>query len=76
MVKDLKQTIEQRDRRIIKLKRKVDDSKQYQRRQCVKIFRIDKEIGEDTDKLVVELMVNTGVDLKVEDIDKATRQEA
>ncbi|KAJ4430738.1 hypothetical protein ANN_19329 [Periplaneta americana] len=67
---DLKQTIEQRDRKIGELERKVDDLEQYQRRQCV---RIEEEIGENTNKLVVELATNIGVELKVEDIDRCHR---
>ncbi|KAJ4426805.1 hypothetical protein ANN_26604 [Periplaneta americana] len=70
--KDLKQSIEQRDRKIGELKEKVDDLEQYQRRQCVRIFGIEEEVGENTDKLVVELAMNIGVELKVEDIDEAT----
>ncbi|KAJ4446000.1 hypothetical protein ANN_12686 [Periplaneta americana] len=73
VIQDLKQTIEQRDRKIGELERKVDDLKQYQRRQCVRIFGIEEEVGENTDKLVVELATNIGVELKVEDIDRSHR---
>ncbi|KAJ4447843.1 hypothetical protein ANN_09851 [Periplaneta americana] len=73
LTKDLKQTIEQRDRKIGEPERKVDDLEQYQRRQCVRIFGIEEEVGENTDKLVVELATNIGVELKVEDIDRSHR---
>lgn len=73
VIQDLKQTIEQRDRKIGELERKVDDLEQYQRRQCVRIFGIEEEVGENTDKLVVELATNIGVELKVEDIDRSHR---
>ena len=73
VVKDLRDTIEQKNRKITELENKIDDLEQYQRRQCLRIFGVEEETNENTDEIAVELAANIGVDLQVADIDRSHR---
>ena len=51
------------------LRNQVDNIGQYSRRDNFKIVGVPEEDGEDLNKIVIDIVKHTGVDLKVEDID-------
>lgn len=73
VIEDLKKTLDEKDRKIEVLENKIDDLEQYQRRQCLRIFGVKEEAGEDTDQKAIEVAKKIGVDLSVTDIDRSHR---
>ncbi|KAJ4425590.1 hypothetical protein ANN_27786 [Periplaneta americana] len=65
VINNLTTTTEQRDKQISDLANKIEDIEQYQRRHCIQIFGILKEIGENKDKIAVELARNIRVDVQL-----------
>lgn len=73
LISDFKSALEQKDRRIEELEYKLDDLEQYQRRQCLRIFGVGENNGEDTDVLAISVAEKVGVDLSLADIDRSHR---
>lgn len=63
----------EKDKKIEELESKIDNLEQYGRRQCLRVFGVKEEPGEDTDKLVVDIAKKIGVELSVNDIDRSHR---
>ena len=45
----------------------------YQRRQCLRVFGVTEEVGEDTDIICMEVGKRIGVNVEVSDIDRSHR---
>lgn len=73
VISNLKKTIEEKEKCLEALQMKLDDLEQYQRRQCVRIFGVGEEAGEDTDLKAIEVARKIGVDLSLHDIDRSHR---
>lgn len=73
VISELKTALVKRDEKIEALEAKVDELEQYQRRQCLRIFGVEEQEAEDTDKLVMEVGKRIGVDVNVMDIDRSHR---
>lgn len=73
VISELKSALVKRDEKIEALEAKVDELEQYQRRQCLRIFGVEEQEAEDTDKLVMEVGKRIGVDVNVMDIDRSHR---
>lgn len=73
VISELKSALVKRDEKIEALEAKVDELEQYQRRQCLRIFGVEEQEAEDTDKLVMEVGKRIGVDVNIMDIDRSHR---
>lgn len=73
VIANLKNTLEEKEKSLEALQSKVDDLEQYQRRQCLRIFGVEEESGEDTDVKAIEVAKKIGVELAVSDIDRSHR---
>ncbi|KAJ4430507.1 hypothetical protein ANN_19138 [Periplaneta americana] len=73
VISELKSVLVKRDEKIEALETKVDELEQYQRRQCLRIFGVEEQEAEDTDKMVMEVVKRIGVDVNVMDIDRSHR---
>jgi len=76
-VEKLSEEIEEKDQQIQKLettvKVGVDDMEQYSRRNNLRIFGVEEQANEDTDKLVIDLADKIGVHLEPYHIDRSHR---
>lgn len=77
VITKLQESLDERDKRIGKLEcqltKKTDELEQYQRRQCLRIFGVKEEVGEDTDKIAIDVAEKIGVKLELADIDRSHR---
>lgn len=77
VIQKLEYALQERDRKIVELEKqlssKQDDLEQYQRRQCLRIFGVPEDRGEDTDVIAIDVAKKIGVDLTIEDIDRSHR---
>lgn len=55
------------------LENRLNEQEQYSRRTCIKVSGITEKNGEDTDKIVLELAKDIGIDLKAEEISRSHR---
>lgn len=72
-IEALKKVVEEKDKALEALQNKVDDLEQYQRRQCLRVFGVAEEDGEDTDQKAILIASQLGVDLTTADIDRSHR---
>ena len=72
-IESLRKTIEEKDNIISGLQLKLDELEQYQRRQCLRLFGVEEEAGEDTDVKAIEIARKNGVNLSVGEIDRSHR---
>ena len=70
-IERLRKTIQEKDNIISGLQMKLDELKQYQRRQCLRVFRVEEEAVEDTDVKAIEIARKIGVNLSVGGIDRS-----
>lgn len=77
VIAKLQNSLEERDKKISQLEsqliKKTDELEQYQRRQCLRIFGVPEEAGEDTDKIAMNVAEKIGVKLVLSDIDRSHR---
>ena len=59
VILELQAALQDRDRKIVDLESKLserqDDLEQYQRRQCLRIFGVPENRGEDTDNIAIDI---------------------
>lgn len=77
VIRQLELSLQERDNKILKLEQqlseKTDSLEQYQRRQCLRIFGIPEQDGEDTDNIAIDVASKIGVKLETCDIDRSHR---
>lgn len=77
LISALQKKIEDRDREIQNLKEeldlKTDQLEMYSRRNCLRIFGLAEEEGENTDEKVIAVARKISVDLSINDIDRSHR---
>lgn len=77
VIENLQVALAERDNTIkqleAKLDKKTDELEQYQRRQCLRIFGVKEEEGENTDDIVLDVAKKVGVDITIADIDRSHR---
>ena len=77
IIEKLQAALCDRDERINTLEKqlvkKTDELEQYQRRQCLRIFGVKEEEGEDSDVQCIEVAKKISVNLDVADIDRCHR---
>ena len=71
---DMESKLTDHSERIRALERKLEDSEQYSRRNCVRIFGIPERKGEQTDDIVLTIAKEKlGIDIDINDIDRSRR---
>ena len=71
---DMESKLTDHSERIQALERKLEDSEQYSRRNCVRIFGIPERKGEKTDDIVLTIAKEKlGIDIDINDIDRSHR---
>lgn len=73
VISEMKKSLIEKDKQICELEAKIDDQEQYQRRQCLRLFGVKEEEGEDTDAISMQIAEKIGVELNVADIDRSHR---
>jgi hypothetical protein len=65
--------IKELENKVSILERKLEDSDQYSRRNCLKITNIAEQANEDTDAIILDMAKAMDVDIKPQDISRSHR---
>ena len=73
-IENLEKSLKQQNSLITNLQNKSNDSEQYSRRNCLRLFGVEEKVGESTDDIVMSIAkVKLGVNLNMGDIDRCHR---
>lgn len=73
IIQSLKEENETLRERIHNLETRVEDLEQYSRRTCLKVSGVPEDKEEDTDKIILNIANDIGVNLKPEEINRSHR---
>lgn len=73
-IEKLEKCLEKQNDAIVRLQNKSNESEQYSRRNCLRLFGVEEHVGENTDDVVMRIAKdNLGINLNKCDIDRSHR---